>query len=268
MRTKLRLERLELREVPATLADTLPYYVEGFNPVPGADPHQVLVTSAFLADGTGVDVFAATGEGMGPRVVVRDFTTGKTVSDVLVFAPDFRGGVESVTAIGSALYATPGGGGGPVVARIDLGTFAVDYFTVPGFADDWRGGLKLTVADVDFPNGFTEAHSPEPENELLVMGASAGGGPVVSFLNADGTQAIPSVFAAAPDDRREWEFVPAGAGVTLPGGKFGFLAQPVGQEIDQFGHVAETNAVPFDGSEFAPHDHEFPFEYEFDPILV
>lgn len=191
---RLNCERLEFRDVPSTLLGDLPFYAPGYDPVPGADPAHVLVVSAKL--GTGAtdpvyDIFAATGAGMGPRIVIRDTQTGETVADRIVFADDFRGGIESVVVIGTHLFASPGNTGGPVIADFDLGTFTSRTLPVTSYPADWRGGLNLSAADVDAVASIPVVPGGE---ELLVLPGSQKGGPMLLALDpVTGANHIPPI---------------------------------------------------------------------------
>lgn len=204
---RLCCERLESRDVPSTLADQLSSYAPGYDPVPGADPAHVLVVSAKLGTGPTdpvYDIFAATGQGMGPRIVIRDTQTGETVADRIVFAPDFRGGVESITVIGTDLFASPGDGGGPVIYRISLVTLQATTLPVTSYPADWRGGLNLSAADVDATAGVPVAPGGE---ELLVLPGSQRGGPVLLALDPEtGRDHIPPILFGAIDVRDNYQF--------------------------------------------------------------
>lgn len=254
----LNLEPLEARDVPAayTLADLIPHYDAGWvRPMPDVPAESVLVSGADLdgpaAPGGIVDVYAAHGGGNAARVVVRDTQTGETLADFFAFEPAFRGGVNRVAVIGSTLFVAPGAGGGPVIAAIDLPTKAVTHTFAPGVAADYRGGIDdLTTADLDWSNGTGTA---DPEHELLILC-----GPVVTYAEPDGTPRLSPVYAFPPTDTRAWEFVPATAGVQVPGSLLpGFSVQPADSQPDDTGHVAESRTLTFAGVP-APHDHEFP----------
>lgn len=254
-----RLDPLEARETPAayTLADLIPHYDAGWvRPMPDVPAASVLVSGADLdgpaVPGGIVDVFAAHGSGNAARVVVRDTQTGDTLADFFAFEEAFRGGVNRVAVIGSTLFVAPGSGGGPVVAAIDLGTKAVTHTFAPGVAADYRGGIDdLTTADLDWVDG---TGTPDPEQELLILC-----GPVVTYAEPDGTPRLSPVYAFSPDDTRPWEFVPATAGVQVPGSLLpGFSVQPADSRPDDTGRVAETRTLTFAGA-LAPSDRDFDF---------
>lgn len=262
--THATLERLEAREVPATLADILPHYdpVTFVRPMPDVPAEEVLVVSVD-ADGRGVpggifDVFAAHGGGNAARVVVKD-EFGRIVADVLVFEETFRGGVSRMTSIGPEIFIAPGKGGGARCVAIDLTTLASRSFAVAGFPEDWRGGIDdVSAADVDHKNG---AHSPDPEDELLFLG-----GPVAVFAEPDGTPRLNPVYVTPdPAGGVTWEFVPAGVGFQIPGTReIGFSVQPAGATTDADGVVLPTHSLTWGGA-FGDADHEFD---DFAPIEV
>lgn len=219
---RLNCEQLEHRDVPSTLADDLPFYAPGYDPVPGADPAHTAVVTAKLGtapDAPVYDIFFATGSGMGARVVIRDTQTGATVADRIVFADDFRGGVESVVVIGTHLFASPGDTGGPVIADFDLGTFTSRTLPVTSYPADWRGGLNLSAADVDATASVPVIPGGE---ELLVLPGSQKGGPVLLALDpTTGANHIPPILFGDAGVRDTYTFVPAGVQIQVSAHQMG-----------------------------------------------
>jgi len=253
----LRLEELGHRVLPSvtTLAEILPHYDAALyqRPMPDVPADQILVAGADLdpSDVTSeiYDVFAAHGAGNAARIVIHDTRTGENVADFFAYEESFRGGVESITVIGPTLYVSAGPTGGARIVAIDLRDQSITSFLAPGFGEDWRGGLQLSVADIDHVNG---TESPLGAEELLILGASPGGAPIVSFANPDGSQAKRPFFMDDPADREKvYEFAPAMVGVQLDyrdgAPVMGFCVQVKGALPDAEGKRHDTKSFTFDG---------------------
>ncbi|HEX4607030.1 MAG TPA: FG-GAP-like repeat-containing protein [Urbifossiella sp.] len=144
--------------------------------------------------GDGVpDLIAVPGAGGGPVVKVFDGVTGVELRSVLVFDPDFRGGLYVAAADtnldGAAdIVVGAGEGGGPAVAVLDgaTGATAASFFAYdPGF----RGGVRVAAGDVD---GDGRAD--------VITAAGPGGGPNVRAFRVagGGPVQIASFFAYDP----------------------------------------------------------------------
>lgn len=245
---KLSLERLESRDVPSTAADIASHYKPGWDPMPGMplDKVGVVTFDPDPLDGSTpiYDLFYSM-DGGSPRLRAIDGQTGAVAFDRILFDEDLRTGLTGVAAIGNDIYAAVGEGGGPVVAKINMTTFAVTNFFAKGFpTDTWRHGVKVYAMDVDNTNG---QQNPPGGEELLVLPNGNFGGPVVSVFNAHTEEFRFSILIGPADFRGEMEAVPAGGNLQLPTGKMGALWQQVGKP-------ETTVGVAWDGS-FAPHDY-------------
>lgn len=114
----------------------------------GPDAARGGASVALSADG----VFVGSGGGRAASVGLYDVRTGNLIREFLPF-PGYDGPVNVATGDldgdGRAeLIATPGAGGGPVVAAFDARTGAAVGTFLAGPAGD-RGGLSVTSADVD-----------------------------------------------------------------------------------------------------------------------
>lgn len=260
----LKFEVLEGRVTPTTAADIAFAYAPGWNPVPGMPLDKVGVVSfdANPADPTAVkaDIFFAM-DGGSPRVRAIDTHTGAVVFDRIIFDEKLRTGITTLVTIDGFGYAVTGEGGGAVVAKIDLTSFAVTYFAPESFPESWRHGLKVYAVDVDAGNGTVGGDSPGGE-ELLVLPNGQAGGPVVYVFDTATQRERFAVLVGPADFRGELEMVPAGGGVQLSTGKMGaFWEEP--------GKPETTRGVAWDGT-FAPPDHvEAGGRISFaDPIVV
>ena len=203
------LERLEPREVPAAhfaavgdvsngigraqLVDTTTgqprYSVFPF----GVGYTGEVRVAAGDVTGDGVsDLIAAPGASGGPVVKVFDGVTGAEVRSLLLFDPNFRGGLFVAAADTNLdgfaeVIAGAGEGGGPAVAVVDGATGAT---TASFFAYDpsVRGGVRVAAGDVD---GDGRAD--------VITGAGPGGAPHVKVFNvaAQGRE-VTSFFAYDP----------------------------------------------------------------------
>lgn len=238
-RKVLGFEALEDRVTPTTAADIAFAYVPGWNPMPGMSLAQIGVVSYDAdrgdPDAVKADLFFAMGGGS-PRVKAVDVHTGEAVFDRFVFDEKLRTGITSLVTIGGDAYVVTGEGGGAVVAKIDLASFAVTYFAAAGFPEAWRHGLKLYAVDVD-ATGVGEPSTAE----LLVVPNGRAGGPVVYVFDA-ATERERFSFLVGPEAfRGEMELAPLGGGVQLSSGKPGAFWQEVGRP-------GTTVAVAWDGT--------------------
>jgi hypothetical protein len=194
---KPQVEQLEDRENPSL---AVPEAFVGF--MPGYDGP--LAFTAGDVDGNGlVDTIGVAAEGGGGsvRVVVRsggtpglppvigpdgvgyDPTFAQVIHDKVYFDEDFRGGgvVSSLRAPSgdySLLVISPGQGGGPLVAFVDL---MREEVTVKVALDiNYRGGLRFTqlppLDGVGYPDSLILA-TPAP---------GGGGGPVATIFDGNG----------------------------------------------------------------------------------
>ena len=215
----LRCESLESRDVPATLADVLPHYEPGTldaqfaAEMPGVDPADVNVLSV----SPDRDAYVAAGDGLGPRVLIRDTARGVFTDSFFVFDPNYRHGIQSETVVGNELVLAPGGDkGGPVLAFVDLTTYAVRNVLLSVYPDNWRGALHLSTADIDATNGV-----PDPPGGDEVLTIAEG-----HFAAIDPTTGEVRASFRVGDQFAGTRFVVPGAGVSLPGEeRMGFFVE-------------------------------------------
>ena len=150
-----------------------------------------------LGDVTGdgrLDVITGAGPGGGPHVKVFDGTSGAEVRSFFAFDPGFLGGVSvaagDIDGDGFTEIVTGAGpGGGPHVKVFDgrTGELRQSLFA---YADDFRGGVNVSVGDVT-GDGTLD----------LVTGAGPGGGPHVKVFDGKTRLETASLFAYAPEFR-------------------------------------------------------------------
>ncbi len=143
--------------------------------------------------GDGVsDLIAAPGAGGGPVVKVFDGVTGAEVRSLLLFDPNFRGGLYVAAADTNLdgfaeVIVGAGEGGGPAVAVVDgaTGATSASFFA---YGADFRGGVRVAAGDVD---GDGRAD--------VVTGAGPGAAPHVRAFNvAARGREVASFFAYDP----------------------------------------------------------------------
>ena len=190
-RTRLAVERLDVRAVPSASAIYAVGADAGAEPVVGVyDAGGGLLRSftAYEADFTGgvrvavgdvdgdgrPEVVTAAGTGGGPLVKVFDPDSGSLVGSFFAYDPGFRGGVNvAVGRLGgrAAIVTGAGVGGGPhVQVFFDLsGTAAMSFFA---YDASFRNGVSVAVGDV-LGTGSGQ----------IVTGAGVGGGPHVRVFD-------------------------------------------------------------------------------------
>lgn len=134
----------------------------------------VRVAAADLDNDGITEIITGTGPGGGPQV--RVFAPdGRVITQFFAYATTFRGGVEVAATpagpyTGSAIVTGAGRGGGPHVRIFDkYGVLTGHFFA---YAEGFRGGIKVDVADVE---GFDELP------EVITVPASGGGAHVRLF---------------------------------------------------------------------------------------
>jgi hypothetical protein len=201
---RLRVERLENREVPAGLF-AVGTDVGGEPTVKVFDSNGSLVSQrlvfepgfrggvkATVADVTGdgvPDLIAAAGLGGGPRVRVFDGQTDQVLADFFAYDIGFRGGVN--VAAGdfdgdetAEIVVGAGVGGGPHVRVLLLdGTSVLELFA---YEPTLSSGVHVAAGDLN-GDGVAE----------LITGAPQGGGPRVRYFRGDGSP-IRDFFAYDP----------------------------------------------------------------------
>ncbi|MBX9627637.1 MAG: carboxypeptidase regulatory-like domain-containing protein [Gemmataceae bacterium] len=139
------------------------------------------------------EVFAVgAGAGGVPMVKVYDAQTGLPKSEVMAYDPSFRGGVRVATGDLNGdgvpeVVTGAGAGGGPHVRAFDgvTGAVVLDFFA---FEDEFRGGVVVTVGDVD-GDGIDD----------VAVGAGAGGGPRVRVFSGKDSSILADFFAFPAD---------------------------------------------------------------------
>lgn len=202
-RMALRLETLEIRDVPALLATAdLIAGADADSPplVRIIDPTTQVIRTQFLAfdaafyggvrvatgDVTGdgnPDLVVAAGPGGGPAVQVYDGQTGAVVASFFAFDPTFAGGVHVATGDvdgdGQAeIIAGAGSLGGPAVSVFDASGLRLASFFA--YASDFRGGVRVAAGDID-GDGTAE----------IITAPGQGGGPHVRTFHLAGGSAQP-----------------------------------------------------------------------------
>lgn len=228
--TKLKLERLECREVPAWVS------WEGYvNPIAGYDGPCMETGGDFNGDGTADAAFVpAEGGGGSIRVVIksggtpgtplvydypggpgRDPSRGSVIFDRIINDPSFRGGavvspIRSPDGSHAILAVSPGVGGGPIVNLLDLKENTITAQLVLDI--NYRGGLRF----VNLPPLDGVGH---PDSLVMATPAPGGGGGAVATI-FDGRGTILRSFFTGPSDDRSGNYqpIPAGAGVIAPDG--------------------------------------------------
>ena len=139
------------------------------------------------------DVVVGAGVGGAPRVVVYDGLTGRVVADYFAFDQSFRGGVS--VAAGDVtgdwaedVIAGAGAGGGPHVRVFAAGGSELASFFALDHA--FTGGVSVAAGDVT-----------GDEVADVVVGAGAGGGPVVRLFDGR-TGAFRASYLVGPADDR------------------------------------------------------------------
>jgi len=132
----------------------------------GSDGRELFSLFAFEPDFTGgvsiavadldhdgvQELIIGAGPGGGPRVRILEPFSGVVRQDFYAFEESFRGGVQVACGyfgptIGTAIAVTPGPGGGGVVALFAAPDIHL-ITLLPVFADDYRGGVNVTVGDL------------------------------------------------------------------------------------------------------------------------
>ena len=163
-----------------------PVNVTTFTPFAGYTGEIRVATGDFNGDGT-IDIVAGAGPGGGPRVVMIDGFTGRTINDFYAFEPTFTGGVY--VAVGdlngdgkAELIVGAGETGGPRMQVYDsTGTFL--QFDDFAFEPSARTGVRVSSGDFNFDG-----------NSDIIVSAGIGGGPRVRVFNgANLTPGMPSM---------------------------------------------------------------------------
>ena len=136
-------------------------------------------------DGDGdLDLVVGAGTGGGPAVRVFDGLSGTQIgSQFFAFNSNFRGGVNVATGDVNGdgtdeIIVGAGPGGGPVVRVFEFDTLdGVQTGEFLAFPLGFTGGVFVSAGDID-----------EDGSSEIIVGAGAGGGPVVRMYEADGTQ--------------------------------------------------------------------------------
>lgn len=230
-RSNLRLEALEGREVPAVLAPVQHNYIPGY-----AGPEQLRYGDFNNDNFADRVVVAASGGGGSVRVMVfgnphnpespgyygGEFNAEAAWPvwlDTIVFDPNFRGGGNILVVPYSTsgtdhakldkLLVTPGVGGGPVVAQFTFNavtgqlTESLSFFAP--YAQEFRGGLKGAIADVD-GDGYYEA----------VFLPGEGGAPRLTAVDMVTYETELSVWVGDPEDYSgATAFEPGGATISV-----------------------------------------------------
>jgi hypothetical protein len=141
--------------------------------------------------GDGVpDLITGAGAGAGPEVKVFDGVSRTVISDSLVFAPTFRGGVYvaagDVDGDGRADIITGAGAGGAPQVRVFSGKTGVPLKSFLAFDAAFTGGVQVAAGDV---NGDAKAD--------IITGAGPGGGPQVRVFDAVTGSDLANFFAYA-----------------------------------------------------------------------
>jgi len=162
-----------------------------FSPFPGFTGELRVATADVTGDGV-LDMVVGSGPGGGPRVVVIDGASGKTVMNIFAFEATFLGGVNVTAAdfnrdgfADIVIGADDGGGARVKIIDGKTGVTFADFFV---YEPSFRGGVRVGVGDLgkfttDPVTGATIILPTADGVPDLIAGAGIGGGPRVSVLD-------------------------------------------------------------------------------------